>query len=142
MYRSAFNGHGRRMYVKLSFIMTRSVEGLNILYLKYHSVCPFVRIGFAYSLSRKRVSPPPPEGRGGGAHSLVGGGPNSDDGGKAWHSVYSVLTYELGDDFDAVSLGEFLGAAGQLSALKVGRQASNLLPIRHFFYKVSLKFLQ
>jgi hypothetical protein len=82
--------------------------------------------------------------RGGGQQSPAGegaGGPNSDDlerkpGSPSTLRQGGILTDELGDDFDAVSLGEFLCAAGQLSALKVSRQASNLLPIRHFSIKI------
>ncbi len=37
-----------------------------IIQYTYHSVCPFVGIGTAHHLSRKRVCPPPPEPKGGG----------------------------------------------------------------------------
>ncbi len=66
-----------------------------ILNLKYHSVCPLVRIGSSHLLSRKRASVtlPPPEPRGGDNTRLRERGwadPIRTTGEKAWHFVYSV----------------------------------------------------
>ncbi len=63
-----------------------------ILYIKYQSICPFVRLAPPPPLSRKRVCPPPLWNQGGHPLAVEGTGePIRTTGEKAWRSVYSVV---------------------------------------------------